>query len=207
LCVAIFLFGCKEDGISVDDRPAGLYATVVDSAGNPVADAAVHYLFYTSTNPLVLNAWIQYGLPTSRTVTLTVYDPLDREFSTLINGVQQPAGTHTIQFYDSTATNGVYSYRLQAGDSLITGSFYIRDDDIVRLQKKTPLATSDGSGRFFLSPAALGIGRTFYGLFSPETISDSISVILVKENYKTHMQSFRFDISTAVDRTFTLEAN
>jgi hypothetical protein len=200
-------FGCKEDGVAADDRPAGLYATVIDSAGNPVSDAEVHYLFYTSTNPLVLNAWIQYVLTVSRTVTLKVYDPLGREFSTLINGVQQPAGTHTIQFYDSTAANGVYSYRLQAGDSLGTGSFYIRDDDIVRLQKKTPLTVSDGSGRFFLSPAALGIGRTFYVPFSPETISDSISIILVKENYKPFMQSFRLNVSTSDDRTFTLEAN
>ncbi len=207
VCAAVFYPGCKEDSVSVDERRAGLYATVVDTAGNPVAGAAVHYLFYTSTNPLVLNAWIQYYLSASRLVTLKVYDPSDREVATLINGIQQPAGTHTIQFYDSTATNGVYTYRLQAGDSLGVGSFYIRDDNIIRLQKKHPLTVADGSGRFFLSPGVLGIGRTFYGPFSPETISDSITIMLVKEKYQTLTRSFRMDVSAAVDMTFTLKAN
>lgn len=205
--VISLFWGCKDDGVSVDNRPAGLYAKVVNSSGTAISGVNVHYLFYTSTNPLTLNAWIQYSLSTSQAVTLKVFDPFDREVSTLINGVQQPAGVHTIQFFDSSATNGVYSYKLQTGDSLTVGWFYIRDDDIVRLQQKSPLIVSDQAGQFVLTTTVLGIGRTFQGQFSTETISDSISIVLVKANYRTLVQSFRLDVSKPTDRTFTLESN
>lgn len=205
--ITILSTGCKDDGISVDGRPVGLYARVVDSSGNVVVGAGVHYVFYTSTNPVTLNAWIQYSLPTQQVVTLRVFDPFDREVSTLLNAVQQPAGVHTIQFFDSSVTNGVYSYRLQTGDSLRTGFFFIRDDDIARLQQKSPLTVSDQNGQFFLSPSVLGIGRTFQTQFSAETISDSISLILVKTNYRTLIRSFRLDVTRPTDKTFTLEPN
>ncbi len=201
------LVGCKDDGVSVDNRPAGLYAKVVNPSGGVVAGTSVHYIFYSSTNPVSLNAWIQYSLSVAQVVTLKVFDPVDREVSTLINAVQQPAGVHTIQFSDSSATNGVYSYKLQTGDSLRVGSFYLREDDIVRLQQKSPLTVSDQAGQFFLSAKVLGIGRTFQGQFSTETISDSISVVLVKANYRTLVQSFRLDVTKPTERTLTLEPN
>lgn len=207
LLMTTLYVGCKDDGVSVERRPAGLYAQVLSPSGAPVSGVNVHYLFYTTTNPLVLNAWIQYSLSAPQMVTLKVFDPFGRESSTLINGIQQPAGVHTIQFFDSTATNGVYSYKLQTGDSLRGGSFFIRDDDRFRLQKKSPLVVSDERGRFFLSPSVLGIGRTFQGQSSSETISDSISLILVRANSRTLVQSFRIDISKPIDRTFIIEAN
>lgn len=201
------LVGCKDDGVSVDNRPAGLYAKVVNPSGGVIVGTSVHYIFYTSTNPVTLYALIQYSLSTSQVVTLKVFDPFDRELYTLINAVQQTAGVYTIHFDGSSLTNGVYSYKLQTGDSLRVGSFYIRDDDIVRLQQKSPLTVSDQAGEFFLSPEVLGIGRTFQGRFSTETISDSISVVLVKVNYRTLVQSFRLDVTRPTDRTFTLEPN
>lgn len=200
------LLGCQDNGVSVDKRSAGLYAKVVDASGNILSGVKVHYLFYTSTNPLVLSTWIQYSLSTPLVVTFKVFDPFEREVITLINAQQQPAGQHLIQF-DSSVTNGVYSYRIQKGDSLQTGSFFIRDDDFTRLQQKEPLTISDQSGQFILTPSVLGIGRTFQDQFSTETIYDSISVVLVKANYKTLIQSFRLNNTTPTDKTFTLESN
>lgn len=202
----VLCFGCKDDGVSVDDRPTGLHSKVVNSIGNAVVGVNVHYVFYTSTNPVTLNAWIQYGLSTPQIVTLRIVDPFGRAVSTLINAVQQPSGQHTILF-DSSVTNGVYSYRLQTGDSLRSGSFFIRDDDIARLQQKSPLTTSDQNGQFILTPSVLGIGRTFQGQFSTETIYDSISVVLVKANFRTLVQTFRLDTTKPTDKTFTLESN
>lgn len=199
-------WGCKDDGVSVDNRPAGLYAKVINANGSVVSGVNIHYLFYTTTNPVVTCLWIQYGLSTPQVVTLKVFDPFDREIATLINGQQQPAGQHSI-YFDSTVTNGVYTYRLQAGDSLRTGSFFIRDDDIFPLQQKPPLVASDQNGQFFLSPSVLGIGKTFQGQLSTETISDSITVVLVKANYRTLVQSFRLATSKPTDKTFTLESN
>ena len=135
LVVSLFV-GCKDDGVSVDNRPAGLYAKVVNQGGGTIAGISVHYIFYSTTNPITLNVLIQYSLSTSQAVTLKVFDPFDREVATPINGVQQPAGVHSILVSDSSFTNAVYSYRLQTGDSLRVGSFYIRDDDTARLQQK-----------------------------------------------------------------------
>lgn len=204
--VATLSFGCRDDGVSVDNRPAGLYAKVVNTSGNAIDGVNVHYIFYTTTNPVVTGVWIRYGLSTPQVVTLKVFDPFDREIATLLNGQQQPAGQHSI-YFDSSVTNGVYTYRVQTSDSVQTGSFFIRDDDTFQLQQKPPLTTSDQNGEFFLSPSVLGIGRTFQGEFSTETISDSISIVLVKANYRTLVQSFRLNSSKPNDRTFTLELN
>jgi len=199
-------FGCKDDGVSVDNRPAGLYAKVMSTNGSAISGLNVHYLFYTSTNPVVTSVWIHYVLSTPQVVTLKVFDPFDREIAALIDGQQQPAGEHSI-YFDSSVTNGIYAYKLRTSDSLRTDSFFIRDDDTAQLRQKSPLVTSDQNGEFFLSPSVLGIGRTFQGQFSPETISDCISILLVKANYRTFIQSFRLDTSRPTDRTFTLEPN
>jgi hypothetical protein len=199
--------GCKDDGVSVDTRPAGLYAKVVTQGGSPIEGTSVHYIFYTAMNPVTLNVTIRYSLSTPQMVTLKIFDPFDREVRTPINGEQQSAGVYSTLLSDSTFTNGVYSYKLQTGDSLRAGSFYIRDDDVVRLQQKTPLSFSDQAGKFVLSLKVLGIGRSFQGQFSTETISDSISVVLVKANYRTLVQSFRLDVTKPTDRTFILEPN
>lgn len=206
MLIAALFSSCKDDGVSADSRNAGLYAKVVSTSGNVISGVNVHYLFYTSTNPLLLQTSIQYVLSTPQVVTLKILDPFDREVSTLINGQQQPAGQHEILF-DSSVTNGVYTYKLQTGDSLRSGSFFIRDDDFTRLQQKSPFTISDQSGDFFLSSSVLGIGRTFPGQFSTETIYDSISIVLVKANYTTLIQSFRLNTSGPTDRTFTLETN
>lgn len=198
--------GCKDTGVSVDTPAPGLYAKVVDVGGSALAGVGVHYLFYTESNPVVLNVSLQYVLPVSQVVTLKVYDPLDREVATLVNGQQQPAGVFTLLFV-STVTNGVYSFRLYANDSVQTTPFYIRDDNIARLQQKPPLVMSDQKGEFFLSPTTLGIGRTFRGRYSTETIADSISIVLVKTNYRTLVQTFRLDLMKPTERTFTLSAN
>lgn len=119
--MASLLFGCKDDGVSVDSRPAGLYAKVVNQSGSVIAGTNVHYIFYSTTNPVTLNALIEYSLATPQVVTLKIFDPYDREVATPINAVQQPAGMHSRLVSDSTFTNAVYSYKLQTGDSLRVG--------------------------------------------------------------------------------------
>ena len=206
ISVATLFVGCKDDVVSVDHRPAGLYAKVVNAGGSAVHGVNVHYLFYTTTNPVVTSLWLRYGLSTPQVVTLKVFDPFNTEIATLVNGQPQPAGQHSI-YFDSSVTNGIYSYKVQTTDSLQIGSFFIRDDDAFQLQQKPPLVVSDQNGQFFLSPSVLGIGRSFHGDLSTETISDSIAIVLVKANYRTLIQSFRLDTSSPTDKTFTLEPN
>ncbi len=64
------MVGCEDSGVSVDLPQPGLYAHVVDASGNPLSGVDVHYVFYTTTNPVTLNETIQYSLATPQVVTI-----------------------------------------------------------------------------------------------------------------------------------------
>ena len=57
---------------------------------------------------------IQYALPASGRVTLTVYNVLGQEVRTLVNDVQG-AGRYTVTFDASSLSSGLYFYRVQSG--------------------------------------------------------------------------------------------
>ncbi len=70
-------------------------------------------------NPFSPQTTIEYSLPSSQTVDLSVYDIMGRHIITLQQG-EREAGFHRIQWngYDQNrhkVANGVYFYRLQAG--------------------------------------------------------------------------------------------
>jgi hypothetical protein len=52
-------------------------------------------------------------------ITLVVYDVLGNEISRLVNK-EKPAGYYEIKFNASSFANGVYFYRLQAGNYVET---------------------------------------------------------------------------------------
>ena len=62
---------------------------------------------------------ILYTLANSSKVRLTVFDVLGREVAVLVNGVQN-AGQHTVQFSGAGFTSGVYFYRLDTNNDIIT---------------------------------------------------------------------------------------
>jgi hypothetical protein len=64
-------------------------------------------------NPFNPSTLIQYQLPGTGPVRMTVYDILGREVATLVDGVQQQ-GTHEARFEAGGLSSGVYFYRLQA---------------------------------------------------------------------------------------------
>jgi photosystem II stability/assembly factor-like uncharacterized protein len=70
-------------------------------------------------NPFNPSTTIKYELPKSSHVTLTVYDLLGREVTTLVNEVKEP-GTYTVQFDGSNLASGVYFSRLTAGSYVQT---------------------------------------------------------------------------------------
>jgi len=56
-----------------------------------------------------------YQIPNTVHVTLTVYDLLGREVTTLVNE-EREAGYYAAQFDASALAGGLYFYRLEAGE-------------------------------------------------------------------------------------------
>jgi len=65
-------------------------------------------------NPFNPSTVIRYQTAERSNVTLTVYNSIGREISTLLNEVK-PKGTFTIEFDGSNLPSGIYYFRLQAG--------------------------------------------------------------------------------------------
>lgn len=70
-------------------------------------------------NPFNPTTTIQYALPESGHIRLDVFNVLGQRVATLING-EQTAGFHSLQFDGSRLSSGVYLYRLQTGNQVIT---------------------------------------------------------------------------------------
>jgi hypothetical protein len=65
-------------------------------------------------NPFNPTTTIQFQLPTTGLVKLTVYNILGQEIKTLVNETKE-AGTHTINFDASDLNSGVYVYKIESG--------------------------------------------------------------------------------------------
>ena len=73
----------------------------------------VYKLQQNYPNPFNPLTHITYSLPHSGIVTLTVYDLLGKEISTLVNR-NQTAGAYTVDFDASHLASGIYIYTLRA---------------------------------------------------------------------------------------------
>lgn len=163
----------------------------------------MHYVFYGVSNTSQ-NIGVQYNLPLSEVVTVRVLDPFSRVVETLVDAEEQAPGLH-VAIFDSSVTNGIYTFFLPIEDSVSMRPFYVRDDDIDDLELRPPLISSDLNGKFFLTYSTLGIGRTFQPKQGKkETIQDSITVVLITSGYRTLVESFKLDTTMVIAKTFTM---
>ena len=93
------------------------YRVSVDLAANDPNGLipTVFYLSQNYPNPFNPTTQIEYGLPRSASVLITIYDVLGREVAVLTDGLQE-AGVHRITFDATGIGTGVYYYRMNAGD-------------------------------------------------------------------------------------------
>ena len=90
--------------------------SVIERGGGQPTAFALRQNFPNPFNPAT---GIQYDLPKSSYVTLTIYDMLGREIAKLMDG-EQLAGSYTARFDASRLPSGVYFYRLTAGNYVST---------------------------------------------------------------------------------------
>jgi hypothetical protein len=76
---------------------------------------AEYSLMQNYPNPFNPATTISFELPIRVQVTLKVYDALGREVSVLLNEVKD-SGRYDVQFDAKNIANGIYLYKLQAGD-------------------------------------------------------------------------------------------
>ena len=111
----------------LEQRGGGLNMFVAKyDAATIVASETAQELPSTATltsnypNPFTHATTIEYALPSSGHVHLSVYDMLGRAVAILVDGVQH-AGKHASVFDGASLTSGTYLYRLEASGQVRTG--------------------------------------------------------------------------------------
>jgi hypothetical protein len=81
-------------------------------------------LYQNYPNPFNPSTTVRYDLPRATFVTLSIYDVLGRQISTIVEG-EKPAGTYQVNVYIPNLPSGVYFYRIQARDYVKTKKFVL----------------------------------------------------------------------------------
>ena len=75
-------------------------------------------------NPFNPATTIRYALPRRAYVSLSIFNTLGQQLTTLVNEIQE-AGHHDVRFDANGLASGVYFYRLQAADYIATKRFIL----------------------------------------------------------------------------------
>lgn len=209
--IIALMSGCDKGPTEADDKDYAVYAKVVDSNNNPLSDVNFHYIFYTGSNIVTRNISYSFQLQSNDTVTIKVFNSLNKEVSTLLNNESIMSGNYTYFFDASIFTNGIYTCRINGLTIDKEIKSFAITDDITKLLTVDPLLKSDADGSLSISFANLGIGNKYFyqnGINTQEyQIADSIKIILHKEGYKTFTEVVKLDITKDYSRTFILESN
>jgi len=101
-------FAVGDNGIILKTYTGGVITTINNN--NETADK--YLLFQNYPNPFNPSTKINYSLPYSGKVRLTIYDISGKEVQTLVNALQTP-GFYTVNFDGSKLSSGVYYYRIE----------------------------------------------------------------------------------------------
>jgi len=92
------------------------YSDVVEVKNLAPTDFALHQNYPNPFNPVTT---ISYSLPVKSQVGLVVYNTLGESVTQLVNEEKEP-GRYEVEFDATELTSGIYFYRLQAGNFVVT---------------------------------------------------------------------------------------
>lgn len=119
----VYLRFSGDDGVSELFRiQSFLFTTEVVTSIEEIVEASMPKevrLAQNYPNPFNPSTEIRFQLPESRDVRLNIYDMLGRNVATLVDN-RMTAGEHRVNFDASNLSSGMYIYRLQAGDRVLT---------------------------------------------------------------------------------------
>ena len=105
----------------ISDRSTGLYVVEFDPSNlslnsKPILipdQISIQNIYPNPFNPVTM---IEYNLPYTSNIKLTIYDLLGRQVEILYNG-KQHLGNYTISWDASNYSSGVYFIKMNVGDS------------------------------------------------------------------------------------------
>jgi len=104
---------------------AGTHDWVEQESANTTVVPAHFTVQQNAPNPFNGGTRFRFGLPLAASVRLDIFDVHGRRIATLADGLQLPAGWHTLLWDGAAgdgkpAASGVYFFRLRAGDQSAT---------------------------------------------------------------------------------------
>jgi hypothetical protein len=87
---------------------------IIDGGIKTITIPSYYALKQNYPNPFNPSTKIEYYLPKTGNVKLTIFDLLGKEVTVLVNGLKNP-GIYTVDFDASRLSSGVYFYRMEAG--------------------------------------------------------------------------------------------
>jgi hypothetical protein len=98
---------------------------LVPSVPDPDSAASGCALAWIAPNPVHEAATVRLVLPSSRPVTLAVFDVQGRQVTSVMRRVDLPAGVHDIPLQARDWREGFYFLKLEAGDQTATKKFVV----------------------------------------------------------------------------------
>lgn len=99
----------------ITNNVSAYYSNVVSVEENKNVGISDYSLSQNYPNPFNPSTMIEYKIPESYFVEIKIYDVLGKEIATLVNEYKSK-GIYKIQFNTNNLPNGVYIYRIKAGE-------------------------------------------------------------------------------------------
>lgn len=182
------------------------------------ADIQTEYSLYKNyPNPFNPITVISFGIPKTAHVLLEIKNWWNSETIRTLLDKELCAGVHQVCWdgkddSGQCVTNNLYSYQLTVDELQCKKLFfYLIDPESMRYHNCVPLSKSDSQGKLELEYYVIPFGKSF--TWTDESgneigtwdFPDSLSLVFIKEGYKTLTKSVLIDTTQTLDISIVLE--